>query len=122
MREYVPQQQIAVHVFNDLRWSLGFRQQSCGLHDLPGVAVTALRHLLGWFESNYGPSMVVTLLLATCKSYVWHERTALPSRWTVQAQHSPAPQPNFVPVSLRCSRTIQRSSVWNRPQRSRVCH
>src|SRR5271167_4645259 len=65
----------------------------------------------GWLESDDRPSMVVTFLLATCESCVWHERAALPSIWTVQAPHSPAPQPNFVPVSLRCSRTIQSSGV-----------
>src|ERR1700677_166012 len=31
--------------------------------------------------------------------------------WTVQAPHSPAPQPNLVPVSLICSRMIQSSGV-----------
>src|SRR5215813_1332347 len=55
--------------------------------------------------------MVVTFLLATSESCVWHERSALPSMCTVQAPHNPAPQPNFVPVSFRCSRTIQRSGV-----------
>src|SRR5580704_4182136 len=55
--------------------------------------------------------MVVTFLLATSESCVWHERTALPSTWTVQAPHNPAPQPNFVPVSLRCSRTIHSNGV-----------
>src|SRR6201984_3044336 len=65
----------------------------------------------GWLESGDSPSIVVTFLLATSESCVWHERTALPSMCTVQAPHNPAPQPNFVPVSLRCSRTIQRSGV-----------
>src|SRR5580700_3249339 len=55
--------------------------------------------------------MVVTLLPATMPTGVWHERTALPSRCTVQAPHMPAPQPYFVPVSLRCSRTTQSSGV-----------
>src|SRR5215510_930747 len=55
--------------------------------------------------------MVVTCLPCTCDSAVWHERTALPSIWTVQAPHRPEPHPNLVPVSLRCSRTTQSSGV-----------
>src|SRR5580704_12917942 len=55
--------------------------------------------------------MVVTFLPATIATGVWQERTALPSRCTVQAPHMPAPQPYFVPVSLRCSRTAQSSGV-----------
>src|SRR5579863_2222746 len=55
--------------------------------------------------------MVVTVLPATIATGTWHERTALPSRCTVQAPHMPAPQPYFVPVSLRCSRTTQSSGV-----------
>src|SRR5580700_2917803 len=30
---------------------------------------------------------------------------------TMQAPHNPAPQPNFVPISLTCSRMIQSSGV-----------
>src|SRR5262249_47660343 len=48
--------------------------------------------------------MVVTFLPATSESAVWHERTALPSRCTVQAPHNPDPHPNLVPVTLRCPR------------------
>ena len=55
--------------------------------------------------------MVVTFLPATSDIVVWQERTALPSTWTVQAPHRPEPQPNLVPVSLRCSRTTQSSGV-----------
>src|SRR5579862_6011501 len=51
------------------------------------------------------------LLPATVETGVWQERTARPSRWTVQAPHMPAPQPYFVPVSLRCSRMTQSSGV-----------
>src|SRR5271155_1056820 len=65
----------------------------------------------GWLESGESPSIVVTFLLATSDSWVMHERTALPSIWTVQAPHNPAPQPNFVPVSFKCSRTIQSNGV-----------
>src|SRR5262245_48196702 len=55
--------------------------------------------------------MVVTDLPATSLMLVWQERIALPSMWTVQAPHKPEPQPNLVPVSLRCSRTTQSSGV-----------
>jgi hypothetical protein len=36
-------------MFHDLvtRWLFVARKQFCGLHDLAGLAVTALRHLLG---------------------------------------------------------------------------
>src|SRR5664279_3109330 len=55
--------------------------------------------------------MVVTFLPATCETAVWQERVALPSTWTVQAPHRPAPQPNLVPVSFMCSRTTQSNGV-----------
>ena len=55
--------------------------------------------------------MVVTFLPVTSLRLVWHERTALPSTWTVQAPHSPEPQPNLVPVNFRCSRTTQSTGV-----------
>src|SRR5436190_19072470 len=55
--------------------------------------------------------MVVTFLPATSDIVVWHERTALPSTWTVQAPHRPEPQPNLVPVSFKCSRTTQSKGV-----------
>src|SRR4051812_29768365 len=55
--------------------------------------------------------MVVTVLPATSDMLVWQERTALPSTCTVHAPHRPEPQPNFVPVSFRCSRTTQSSGV-----------
>src|ERR1700712_1250713 len=55
--------------------------------------------------------MVVTVLPATDDSEVWHERTAWPSRCTVQAPQRPAPHPYLVPVIFRCSRTTQSSGV-----------
>src|SRR4051794_23032311 len=55
--------------------------------------------------------MVVIFLPATSPTMVWHERTASPFTCTVQAPHSPAPQPNFVPVICNCSRIAQRSGV-----------
>src|SRR6266446_934373 len=41
----------------------------------------------------------------------WHERTATPSRCTVQAPHRPAPQPNLVPIICSCSRMTQSKGV-----------
>src|SRR5260370_17750645 len=55
--------------------------------------------------------MVVTFLPAASLAAVWHERTAVPSRCTVHAPHSPAPQPNLVPVICSCSRMAQSSGV-----------
>src|ERR1700756_547393 len=39
------------------------------------------------------------------------ERTALPSTWTVQAPHCAMPQPNFVPVMPRISRSTHSNGV-----------
>src|SRR5580698_5852028 len=55
--------------------------------------------------------MVVTDLPATSDSGIEHERTASPSICTVQAPQAAMPQPNLVPVSLRCSRNTQSSGV-----------
>ncbi len=55
--------------------------------------------------------MVVTDLPATSESWVWQEKARPPSICTMQAPHRPAPQPNFVPVSLSSSRITQRSGV-----------
>src|SRR6185295_11224893 len=55
--------------------------------------------------------MVVIFLPRASPTVVWQERTALPSRWTVQAPQRPEPHPYLVPVSLRCSRTTQSSAV-----------
>src|SRR5258708_25861557 len=55
--------------------------------------------------------MVVIFLPATSEIAVWHDRTASPLTWTVQAPQSPAPQPNFVPVICNCSRIAQSSGV-----------
>src|SRR5437868_3183243 len=55
--------------------------------------------------------MVVTALPATCETGVEQERVDAPSTCTVQAPHSPAPQPNFVPVSCSVSRKTQSRGV-----------
>src|SRR5690349_23219951 len=55
--------------------------------------------------------MVVIFLPATSPTMVWHERTASPLTWTVQAPHSPAPHPNLVPVICNCSRMAHSSGV-----------
>src|ERR1700685_2639183 len=53
--------------------------------------------------------MVVTDFPAASDSGIEHERTASPSICTVQAPQAAMPQPNLVPVSLRCSRNTQSS-------------
>src|ERR1700722_19537898 len=55
--------------------------------------------------------MVVTDFPAASDSGIEHERTASPSICTVQAPQAAMPQPNLVPVSLRCSRNTQSSGV-----------
>src|SRR5580692_11655791 len=55
--------------------------------------------------------MVVIFLPTASLTCVWQDRTASPLMWTVQAPHSPAPQPNFVPVICNCSRMTQSSGV-----------
>src|SRR5580692_1153013 len=55
--------------------------------------------------------MVVTDLPSTSETGMAQERTASPSIWTVQAPQAAMPQPNFVPVSFRCSRSTQSSGV-----------
>src|SRR5690242_8597406 len=55
--------------------------------------------------------MVVTLRPLAAAIGVMHDRTALPSRWTVHAPHWPMPHPNLVPVSPIESRNTQSSGV-----------
>src|SRR6266404_4267802 len=57
------------------------------------------------------PSMVVMRRPVTDASGVMQLRVGLPSTCTVQAPHSAMPQPNFVPVSSRKSRSTHRSGV-----------
>ncbi len=88
-------------------------------HDLPGLAVAALRHVLG--EPGLPapdaccrrdrPSMVVTVLPPTSPTWMPHERTASPLTCTVQAPHCAMPQPNLVPVKPISSRMTQSSGV-----------
>src|SRR4051812_22516970 len=55
--------------------------------------------------------MVVIFLSLMSPTMVWHERTASPLTCTVQAPHSPAPQPNLVPVICNSSRMTHSSGV-----------
>ena len=110
-------------------------EQRRRLHDLAGLAVAALRHLLG------DPGLLQRMLALGVETFdrgdllageasetaVWQERTASPLRWTVHAPHKPAPQPNFVPVICRCSRMTHNSGVsfgtsteWSCPLMFRV--
>ena len=96
------------------------RASSVGrLHDLAGLAVAALRHLLG------DPGLLQRMAAVGRQPFdggdgfafdqrtpgVAQERIGLPSMCTVQAPHDAMPQPNLVPVSLRCSRRTQSSGV-----------
>jgi hypothetical protein len=55
--------------------------------------------------------MVVTDLPSTSEAGMAQERTGSPSMCTVQAPQAAMPQPNFVPVSFRCSRKTHNSGV-----------
>jgi len=57
------------------------------------------------------PSIVVMFLPEAWETGVEHDRTAAPSICTVQAPQSPAPHPNFVPVSCSVSRKTQSNGV-----------
>src|SRR5262245_41718471 len=61
----------------------------------------------GCVEVGDSPSMVVIFFPAAAEAAVVHDRTALPSRCTVQAPHWPRPHPNLVPVSPMLSRITQ---------------
>src|SRR5262249_2054342 len=56
-------------------------------------------------------SIVVTALSPTLSTGVWQERTAWPSRCTVQAPQSAWPQPSLVPVIPSTSRSTHSSGV-----------
>ena len=55
--------------------------------------------------------MVVTCLPSVADMGSVHDRTARPSRCTVQAPQAAMPQPYFVPVRPSCSRSTQRSGI-----------
>src|ERR1700730_9744370 len=57
------------------------------------------------------PSIVVMARLPIAPIGNKQERTALPSRCTVQAPHCAIPQPNFVPVIPKRSRSTQSSGI-----------
>jgi len=70
---------------------------------------------------------VVTFFPATLEIAVMQERVASPLIWTVQAPQSAMPQPNFVPVMFRVSRSTQSSGMsgltstdWGLPFRVEV--
>ena len=62
-----------------------------------------------WSSSGASPSTVEMDAPSTWQSGTRHESTGAPSSRTVQAPHSPSPQPSFVPVSARSSRRTSRS-------------
>jgi hypothetical protein len=51
--------------------------------------------------------MVLIFFVPIEEMGVMQERMAMPSWWTVQAPHRPAPQPNLAPVRSSISRSTQ---------------
>ena len=64
------------------------------------------------FPSQPTPSMVTTFRPSTAGAGTRQAVTALPSIITVQAPHSPIPQPSLVPVRRRSSLSISKSLWW----------
>ena len=71
----------------------------------------------GCMPSLSSPSMVVTFMPTAADTGNWQERTALPSRCTVQAPHRPMPQPYLEPVKPRTSRTYQSIGIDGSPSK-----
>jgi hypothetical protein len=89
-----------------------------GLHDLAGLAVAALRDVAGFPGALNGMGAVGAqaldrddLMASASARAVVQERTAWPTRWTVQAPQAPMPQPNFVPVKPTMSRMAQSRGI-----------
>ena len=97
-------------------------EQRVRAHDLPRLAIAALRHI------QFEPSLLDLLACGgtadrfdrgdalTCCSRDRRnaERTGLPSRWIVQAPHKAVPQPNFVPVMASTSRNTHNRGACRR--------
>src|ERR1700688_1948277 len=86
-----------------------------------GTCSTTQAFCSGGLPSADNPSIVVTDLPATSDSGIAHERTASPSICTVQAPQAAMPQPNLVPVSLRCSRFDHSSGLSGPTATSVLC-
>src|SRR5690606_32933277 len=65
----------------------------------------------GCEPSGESPSIVVTFAPPTADTGRTHERAGAPFTWTVHAPHWAAPQPYFVPLRSRVSRSTQRRGV-----------
>ena len=79
---------------------------------LQGVEVRGRRGAAGWLAGwapGRGPRPSGSRVPATWQIGTRHESTGAPSTRTVQAPHSPSPQPSFVPVRLRSSRRTSSS-------------
>src|SRR2546425_849305 len=76
-----------------------------------GTSTSTQARCTGWSPRAASPSIVVTRLPAAAEAGVTHERTAAPSRWTVQAPQSAMPHPYLVPVRPSVSRITQSSGV-----------
>src|SRR5215472_4122249 len=80
-------------------------------HDLPGLAIAALRNVFlhpGFLDRM---EVVFTLFPATLEIGVMQERVASPLMCTVQAPQRAMPQPNFVPVMFNVSRSTQSNGM-----------
>jgi hypothetical protein len=88
------------------------------LHDLTGLAIAALRHLLG------NPCFLQRMLAVRRKTldrrnlsagHFGYANLAGANRFAVDVDSAgaarPEPQPNLVPVSFKCSRTTQSKGV-----------
>ena len=79
----------------------------------PHWATSSSSHALwhGCERSGESPSMVVKERPAASAREIWQERTALPFCSTVHAPQAPMPQPYFVPVRPRRSRSTHSSGM-----------
>ena len=99
-------------------WFADLLEQRDRAHHLARLAVAALRDIArdpGALHAAASwpvtPSIVVTSPSPSAEIGSEQARNGLPSINTVQAPQSAIPQPNFVPVSPRLSRSTQSSGV-----------
>ena len=65
----------------------------------------------GWVPSAERPSIVVIDLPAAAEIRVWQARVGFPSRCTVHAPQAPMPQPYFVPLRFKMSRSAHKRGI-----------
>jgi hypothetical protein len=111
MRGYVPQRQMFPDIAASMSASLGFgltlskaaADMICPDWQYPhcGTSISSHAFCTAWLRPADNPSMVVMALPSTALKGSTQDRTATPSRCTVQAPHRATPQPNLVPVMAR---------------------